>query len=288
MEAPPQPLGPLPGARHDGEEEEDETCFAFLASLAAAATSTSSSDSSSSRSMKVALSLLPASPDFMAFQGFVSLGVGVSKREERAGLWEGKHVVAPDRRSNVVILPLTVHAFFPFLHIYTATSIAPGLFLRDPRRACPLVVPPRGCSAAGAVGAGRVVEPGTVGARGRKKGGRGREKRGVGLRNQQVVKCACCSNEWKWEGRRGRGRRKKQSRASHPNVDNTTHKHTAWSDATTSPPSPPSWKTCFPRPSLPSTLLPCLARLLLMPRLMGGRQRGGGGPSRHHPLSIDR
>lgn len=69
MEAPPSPLIPMPGA--SPQEEEEEISF-FLASLATATTTTSCS--SSSRTKKVTLSLLPASPDFMAFQGFVSLG----------------------------------------------------------------------------------------------------------------------------------------------------------------------------------------------------------------------
>lgn len=67
----------------------------------------------------------------------------------------------------------THSAPFPPFYIYVATSVAPGLFLRDARRACPLVVSSRGCSAAGIVGAGRVVEPGTVRAKG--KGNDGRE-----------------------------------------------------------------------------------------------------------------
>ena len=139
-------------------------------------------------------------------------------------------MVAPDRRSNVVILPLTAHASFPFLYLYTATSVAPGLFLRDSGRACPSVVPPRGCSAAGAVGAGRVVEPGTVGARGRKKGGRAREQRDVRLRDQQVVKCAFCReanrNERKGS-KNGKERRNKQKQnLSLPTQPNTTHPQT--------------------------------------------------------------
>ena len=90
MEAPPRPMpaalvsGPTPAA----QQEEEETCF-FLVSLAAATssttTTTTSSSSSSNRSMKASLSLLPASPDFMAFQGFVSVGVGASRRRERKG-----------------------------------------------------------------------------------------------------------------------------------------------------------------------------------------------------------
>ena len=89
MEAPPRPLAPMrAAARH---EEEEETCF-FLASLAAATSTSSDSSSSSSyssRSMKAALSLLPASPDFMAFQGFVSLGVGASRKRKK-GKQEGR------------------------------------------------------------------------------------------------------------------------------------------------------------------------------------------------------
>lgn len=75
MEAPPSPLIPMPGA--SPQEEEEEISF-FLASLATATTTTSCS--SSSRTKKVTLSLLPASPDFMAFQGFVSLGVSTSEK----------------------------------------------------------------------------------------------------------------------------------------------------------------------------------------------------------------
>jgi hypothetical protein len=82
----------MPGAAAPTQQE---TSF-FLASLAAATststTTSSSSSSSGSRSMKASLSLLPASPDFMAFQGFVLVGVRASRRggKERKGKREGE------------------------------------------------------------------------------------------------------------------------------------------------------------------------------------------------------
>jgi len=129
-------------------------------------------------------------------------------------------VVVPTPCSHVVILPLTMHAPLPFLYIHTATSVAPGLFLRDSGRACPVVVPPRGCSVAGAVGAERVGEPGTVRARGRKKGGRGGEVSDV-----EVVKSACCSNEWKGR-KKGKGGRKTRQSLSRSHLDNTIRPQT--------------------------------------------------------------
>lgn len=85
MEAPPPPLVSMLGA--PAQEEEEEISF-FLASLA---TATTSSSSNSSRNTKATLSLLPASPDFMAFQGFVSLGVSTSGKVEKEGRVARKH-----------------------------------------------------------------------------------------------------------------------------------------------------------------------------------------------------
>lgn len=84
MEAPlPQPqLGPTLSQQEDQEEE--ATSF-FLASLAAATSTMTTTTSSNRSNMKASLSLLPASPDFMAFQGFVSLGVCASRTRGRKG-----------------------------------------------------------------------------------------------------------------------------------------------------------------------------------------------------------
>lgn len=110
MEAPPRPKPGPAAAATTQEEEEEETCF--LASLAAATSNTATS-SSSNRSMKAALSLLPASQDFMAFQGFVSLGVCASRREGKVVVGEGGRL---GHGRTYVILPLTARPSPFYIH----------------------------------------------------------------------------------------------------------------------------------------------------------------------------
>lgn len=115
MGAPPRPTPAA--AAVAAQEDEDETTF-FLASLAAA---TSTTTTTTSGSAKAALSLLPASPDFMAFQGFMSLGVRALDGEMKGAgnqgrSWDKGGWVGCTLKKNAAIQRNSIHSPVPQPH----------------------------------------------------------------------------------------------------------------------------------------------------------------------------